>query len=70
MFKYVFKWSMKDNNGVEKSGITYYINDSGHEYKVDDKIWDSVECPNFGFKNLFYDREKNINKISFSMSEK
>lgn len=65
MFKYVYKWSM---NG--QSGITYYVNDFGHEYKVDEKIFDSVDCPNFGFKNTFYDKDKNITKVSFSLSEK
>lgn len=62
MIKYAMKWKMD-----EKEGVTFYVNDYGKEYKVTEGVFNSIDCPNLGFKKVFYDKEKKTTNVSFGM---
>lgn len=61
MLKYAMKWEWQG-----KTGCTFFVNDGGHEFKIDESTFNSIECPNLGFKRTFYDKEKKTTNVSFS----
>ena len=70
MIKYVMLWSFLDRKINEtKSGICFYALVDGIEHKIDEKLFNSLDCPNFGFKHIFVDKDKNKTSVWFTKEE-
>lgn len=70
MIKYAMMWSFTDKKTNDtKSGITFYALVDGIEHKIDEKLFMSLDCVNFGFKHIFVDNNKNKTNVWFTKEE-
>lgn len=70
MIKYAMNWTFTDRNTNEtKSGTTFYVVADGLEYKIDEPLFSSLDCPSLGFKHTFIDNNKNKTSVWFTKEE-
>lgn len=68
--KYAMNWSFTDQKtNTTKTGCSFYALIDGIEHKIDAALYDSLDCPNIGFKHMFVDNNKQKTNIWFTKEE-